>query len=119
MVSTQSITESSKTSNSITSRKEENTNYTSTYDEDDHENPSSKAMEAINGRGYQLLKQLGYNGKGCGVKEQGICVPIEPNTQETTKGHGYYPSKITKTSKILSLNSISCFSLSCHSCSIT
>lgn len=63
-------------------------NYISTYDEVDHEmKPSLKEMEVIYGRGYEILKQLGYNGKVCGVKDQGICVPIDPNMQEITKGH--------------------------------
>lgn len=61
-------------------------------------------MEALYGQGYQLLKQLGYNGKGCGLKEQVIRVPIEPDIQETKSGLGYYPSKITKASKNPSLD---------------
>lgn len=52
--------------------------YTFSYDETEYEkSPSLKEMEKLYGRGYQLLKQFDYNGKGCGVKEQGICSPIE------------------------------------------
>lgn len=57
-------------------------------------------MEAIYGRSYQILKQFGYNGKGCGVKEWGNYVPIELKMQEKTRCLGYCPSKIKKTLKI-------------------
>lgn len=104
-ISTQSIVESSKEFESTTSSREEDKTYTSTYDGIDHEKPpSSKEMEALYGKGYQLLKQFGYNGKGCGMKEKGIRVPIEPNIQETTRGLVYCPSRIMKASKMPSLN---------------
>lgn len=61
---------SSKAHESTTFCKEEgNTNYTFTYDECDHEKPPNpKEMEKIYGRGYELLKKLGYNGKWCCIK---------------------------------------------------
>lgn len=67
-------------------------------------------MERLYGRGYELMKQLGYNGKGCGKHEQGICVPIEPNTQDMKTSLGYSFSKITKTTQqpSLNINTITC-----------
>lgn len=50
------------------------------------------------------MRHLGYNGKGCGAREQGIHVPIDPNTQETTCGIGYCPLIEIKASKNPSLN---------------
>lgn len=62
-ISIQSIVDSSKAFESTTSSKEDTT-YTSTYDKIDHEKPPSlREMEALYGKGYQLLKQFSYNGK--------------------------------------------------------
>lgn len=45
------------------------------------------------------MKQLGYSGKGCGKKEKGVCVTIEPNTQEKKSGLGYFHSNIAQSIK--------------------
>lgn len=75
------------------------------FDEVDYEQPPNlKEMKNLNRKGCELMRQLGYNEKGCGAREQGICVSIEPNRQETTSGLGYCPLKETKTSKNPSLN---------------
>lgn len=61
-------------------------------------------MERFYGKGYKFIKPLGYAGKGCGKHEQGIHVPVEPNTQETKTRLGYSFSKTTKATQQLSLN---------------
>lgn len=55
---------------SISSTLEEDTSYTNFFDEIDYEQPPNpKEMERLYGRDYELMKQLEYNGKGCGKKE--------------------------------------------------
>jgi hypothetical protein len=39
----------------------------------------------------EFIKQIGYSGKGCGSREQGTHVPIDPNMQGMTNGLGYSP----------------------------
>jgi hypothetical protein len=54
-------------------------NYTKDLDTNNYEPPPNPTeMKNLYGRGYELMKQLGYSGKGCGVNEQGIHVSIEP-----------------------------------------
>lgn len=45
------------------------------------------------------MKQIGYSWKGFGAREQGICVPIEPNMQGMTNGLSYFPFNKKKESR--------------------
>jgi hypothetical protein len=61
-------------------------------------------MEIIYGKGFEYMKIFGYFKKGCGKKEQGISVLIEPNVQETRGGLGFHPLEMKQASKKTSLN---------------
>lgn len=52
-------------------------------------------MKNIYGKGYGMMKRLGYTRKVCGTREKGICVPIELHMKENNNGLGYCASKET------------------------
>lgn len=60
----------------------------------------------IYGPGYNLVSNLGYDGKGCGPNEQGIWIPLEPEPHHHNNGLGYRPTS-RKANPWLTVNMVS------------